>query len=209
MKFDAEFKEAVLSLPVSEKDKLLLRLLKKDLNLVNRLHFELVDNRTVDERRNLLEDRIIENTERMKENYWSPGYLMMDMRYLSGEITDHVRIAKDKFGEVSLTILMLSEVLKKTNALVEKAVPAKRRKYNMYVIARAFKILVLIKKLHEDYMLDIKEPLANLGHLIGENHGLMKTAINNGLDVNWLLGFDIPENIAEQQKELRANGFLK
>ena len=40
MTFDKDFKEAISHLPSSEKDKLILRLLKKDLVLANRLYFE-------------------------------------------------------------------------------------------------------------------------------------------------------------------------
>jgi len=37
----------------------------------------------------------------------------------------------------------------------------------------------------------------------------MKTAILNGLDVNWLIEFNIPNNIADIYKTLRENGLLK
>jgi len=57
--------------------------------------------------------------------------------------------------------------------------------------------------------LEFKEDIEAIGKYIGENHILMKTAINNGLDVNWLIRFNIPENIADIHKELRKKGFLK
>ncbi len=102
MIFDKKFKEAISHLPPTEKDKLILRLLKKDLNLANLLYFDLVDARTTDDRRLDVENRIKNRIERFSQHYSSPGYLMMDMREISGEITEHVKIAKDKFGEVSL-----------------------------------------------------------------------------------------------------------
>jgi hypothetical protein len=37
----------------------------------------------------------------------------------------------------------------------------------------------------------------------------MKTAIYNNLDVNWLIQFRIPDNIADIYKSLRENGFLR
>jgi len=79
----------------------------------------------------------------------------------------------------------------------------------IYIIARAFKILLLIKIQHEDLHLDFRESVETLGNLIGENDVLMRFAINNGLDVNWLINFEIPENIVAIHKEIRANGFLK
>ena len=52
MTFDDAFKKALQQLPNNEKDKLILKLLKKDLNLANRLHFELVNTDTVEDKRN-------------------------------------------------------------------------------------------------------------------------------------------------------------
>jgi hypothetical protein len=82
VKFNKDFKEAISRLPSKEKDKLILRLLKKDLMLANGLLFELVNPQTVDERRAIIEKRIINQTKRFYENYYSPGELMMDLRYI-------------------------------------------------------------------------------------------------------------------------------
>lgn len=209
MTFDPEFKEAISLLPGKEKDKLILRLLKKDLMLANRLHFELVSTKSVEEQREDLEERIIERAKRMQETFYSVGYLNMDVRYLSGEITEHVKITKDKFGEASLNLLMLTEVLKNNNLNILSATPGKARKFCTAVISRVFKIMLLIDKLHTDYMLEFEEGLRELGNLMGENPYIMKAAINNGLDVNWLLQAEIPEDIKAIHKDLRNRGFLK
>ena len=55
MKFDPEFKNAILQLPSKEKDKLLLRLLKRDVILANQLHFELISGDSVQDRRTRME----------------------------------------------------------------------------------------------------------------------------------------------------------
>ena len=52
--FDKEFKTAIHNLSDLEKDKLILRLLRKDLDLANRLYFELVDTETVEQKREQL-----------------------------------------------------------------------------------------------------------------------------------------------------------
>jgi len=67
--FTTEFKEALRHLPIKEKDKLIVRLLKKDLNLAKRLMFELVDTRSVDEHRLIVEKLIISEVARMSNNY--------------------------------------------------------------------------------------------------------------------------------------------
>ena len=207
--FSKEFKTAIQELPSAEKDKLIFRLLKRDLDLANRLHFELVDVETVDDKRIAFEKTMLKKIERYSERYYSVGYILQDTRFMSGEINQHVKITKDKFGEISLNIKMLIQVLSLNNARIQAQTYSKSYTLCIYVVARAFKILLLIKAIDEDYLIDFKEDLALLGNLIGQNPMLMKTAIHHGLDVNWLFSGEIPENIVGIHKELRANGYLK
>ncbi|MCF6280577.1 MAG: hypothetical protein L3J14_09565 [Flavobacteriaceae bacterium] len=208
--FSKEFEEAISHLPATEKDKLILRLLKKDLILANRLQFELVDNGNVEERRIVIEKHIVTNVKRMAERFYKISYLNMDVRYLSGDITEHVKITKDKYGDASLNLLLLVEVLRqnKGNILTARP-PVKLRKFNTAIIARVFKVLLLINKMDDDLLLDFKEDLMILGKLIGDNDKVMKTAIKNGLDVNWLIHSEIPKNLVKIHRELKNNGLLK
>lgn len=209
MTFDKEFKTAIQNLPVTEKDKLILRLLKKDLDLANRLYFELVDTQTVEDKRFKMQETVSSDVKRMTQKYYSPEYLLHDMRYLSGEITEHLKITKDKFGEITLNLQMLTEVLEQNNSRIMNEKLAKTYKLIIYILARTYKIMMLINALHEDYRLEFREDLERLGLLIGQNPILMKHAIHNGLDVNWLIQNEIPENINAIHKELKSNGFLK
>ena len=205
--FSTEFKEALRHLPIKEKDKLIVRLLKKDLNLAKRLMFELVDTRSVDEHRLIVEKLIISQVARMSNNYYSIGYLNVDVRHLSADITDHVRTTKDKYGNASLNLLLLNEVLKLNKDNIAKARPrAKLYKFCTAIIARVYKVLILINKMDNDLLLDFKPDLITLGKLISENEIVMDTAINQGLDVNWLLFAEIPEDIASIHKNLKASG---
>ena len=63
--------------------------------------------------------------------------------------------------------------------------------------------------MHEDLHMEFEEGLAELGELIAELPTLMHMAIQNGLDVNWLIQNQIPEDIAQYHKDLKAQGFLK
>ncbi|MCF6182512.1 hypothetical protein [Lutibacter sp.] len=208
--YTKEFVAAISHLPSVEKDKLILRLLKKDLTLANRLQFELVDDGNVEERRTAKEKHIITNVKRMTERFYKISYLNMDIRYLSGDITEHVKITKDKYGDASLNLLLLIEVLRqnKDNILTARP-PIKLRKFCTAIIARVFKVLLLIHKMDEDLLLDFKDDLIKLGKLIGDNDKIMKTAIKNGLDVNWLIHTEIPENLVKIHRELKNNGLLK
>ena len=209
MAFDPEFKKALQLLPDSEKDKLILRLLKRDLNLANKLRFELVDTESVQDKREQLKNRIIRRIQLATDRYYSVGYLLMDIRDISGEINQHVAITKDKFGEISLNCLMLKQMLELNNERIGTEKYGKAYTLCIYIIARIFKILMLIQKQHEDLHLEFNDDIATLGKIIGNNHHLMKTAILNGLDVNWLIEFNIPNNIADIYKTLRENGLLK
>ena len=207
--FSKEFKKAIQELPSNEKDKLIFRLLKRDLDLANRLYFELVDVETVEDKRTAFEIEMIKKINYFSDRYYSVGYLLQDTRFLSGDITNHVKITKDKFGEISLNLKMLNHLLTINNKRIETVTYSKAYTLCIYVIARAFKILLLIKAMDEDYFLDFKENLSTLGKLIYDNPFLMHTAIDNDLDVNWLILGEIPENIVAIHKEIRANGFLK
>jgi len=208
MTFDPEFKKALQLLPDIEKDKLILRLLKHNLNLANKLRFELVDTDSVQDKRELLKTRMIRRIESATERYYSPGILLMDIREISGEINEHVSITKDKFGEISLNCLMLRQLLELNNEHMRVEKYNKAYTLCIYIIARTFKILMLIQKQHEDLHLEFRDDIETIGELIGQNHHLIKTAITNGLDVDWLIRFEIPKNIADIYKKLRERGLL-
>lgn len=209
MIFDKEFKIALQNLPESEKDKLILRLLKKDLPLANQLLFQLVDTDTVEQKRAIVENELSKFLKKSANRFYSLGIFLMDMRYASGKINDHVSITKDKYGAISLNIQFLNESINYINMHLQNSKPNDHHTICTYIISRAFKILLLIKAQHEDMHLDFREAIEELGNRIGDSQELMKYAIYNGLDVNWLTKFEIPDNIVAIHKEIRANGFLK
>lgn len=196
-------------LPDAEKDKLILRLLKHDLPLINKLYFELVDTDSVQDKRAQLHEKIIKQVERDSERYYSMGYLHMDMRSISGDISQHVAITKDKLGEISLNCTLVRHALQLNNQRIANESYGKAYNVCIYIVARMFKILILVQKQHEDLHLEFREDIAAIGKLIGNNPKIMKVAIYNGLDVNWLVQFNIPPNIEKLYKELRNNGRLK
>ena len=207
--FDPEFKKALQLLPDNEKDKLILRLLKNDLLLANQLRFKLVDTDSVEEKREQIKTRITKRIQQAIERYYSPGILLMDVRDISGEINEHVSITKDKLGEIILNCLMLRLLLEQNNERIAAEKQGKAHTLCIYIVARVFKILLLIQKQHEDLHLEFSEDIEAIGELIRNNTNLMKTAIHNGLDVNWLVQFDISKNIAGIYKDLREKGLLR
>jgi len=206
---DIEFKKALQELPEKEKDKLIFRLLRRDMDLAEKLHFELVDTDSIEDKRRNMETIISNDIKRFSENYHSLDYIALEMRRISGKISHHVKITKDKFGEISLNLQMLNEVIEQNTFSLTHSKPQKSTKFYNYIIVRAFKILLLINTLHEDFLLDFKEDLKKLGANITSNNMLLKTASFNSLEINWLLEAEIPENIPQIHKEIKAAGFLK
>lgn len=204
-----ELKEAITHLSSTEKDKLIFRLLKKDVALANRLLFELVSTETVEEKRKKIQKSLAFQIDRAVKQFYSPGYLSMDVRYMSGMITEHVQITKDKFGDPYLNLYILNGLIPKLNKKLETYTPQNANKFYVPALARIFKILMNISKFHEDEQYEFRDNLYKLGESIIENPDFIKAAINNGLDINWLLNTEIPENIVQIHKNIRALGFLR
>lgn len=207
--FTEDFKIALSELTSKEKDKLILRLLRKDKDLTKRLYFELVDTDTVDEKRNQLEVKIITKIGEVSTSFYSTVYLFHDLKSTSSEIADHVKVTKDKFGEPYLNLVMLYHFLKENVENLSSKKLETTYKFYIYCIARTYRCLCQIQLLHEDYKMEFTEILSQLGHVFLQHPNLVKLAINNSLDLNWLVENDIPNDIQTLHKELRINGFLK
>ncbi|WP_300673536.1 hypothetical protein [Soonwooa sp.] len=209
MTFEQDFKDALSNIPDKEKDKLILRLLKKDIILAKRLQYELLSEESVEDKRNQLQAILDKKIESAIKHFKSPSYLSMDVRYMSGMITEHVKITKDKFGDIWLNLYMLTKLV--PNLEEQFAYFSRRQGEKFYIpaLARIFKILMGIVKLHEDDQYEFRENLKILGSGIGNNDHFITTAIYNGLDINWLTQNNIPENIVDIHKEIKNNGFLR
>lgn len=209
MKFDNELKKALTQLPAAEKDKLILRLLKHDLGLANELYFKLVSTETPEEARKDIIQSMELRLDRATKYFYSPGYFLMDMREISGIINEHVRITKDKFGEVYLNLKLLVDTLRGNNGNIIKSSKDGAHTFCCYLTNKAFKILLSINKMDEDYYLEFRDDLVLLGNLINENKLLLDYANANGFNVDWLLQGSTPANIDKIYKQKREAGFLK
>ncbi|MGI9160478.1 MAG: hypothetical protein ACR2K1_12075 [Saprospiraceae bacterium] len=187
IKIDDTLKKAICGMPVAEKDKILLRLVAKDELLVKKLEFELLEKgETTDERRGDVQ-RTIEKILIRSQNdaYSTPGYLLMDLRSCNAMITEHVKITKDKFGEVTLTIYMLRRALEIYAPMLEKA-PARRfDTLAPYVAKRIAGILVKAEKLHEDLHLEFRRDLNTLLNLTYALPPLAAEASVAGVLMHW------------------------
>ncbi|MEN8928633.1 MAG: hypothetical protein ABF242_05700 [Flavobacteriales bacterium] len=208
MKFNKEFKDIVFGLPQDEKDKLLWSLLKKNKVISKELYFKLLDDDSVDEHQQKMEELIKEKVAYFATKRYTPSYLIKRLRSISTLITQHVKVTKDKMGDSYLNLILLTETLEIFNTKLNKTTPGQARKLSIYILTKTFKIMIGVTKLHEDYYLEYREKLTKLGELFSANKHITRTATQNGFDINWLLEDEFPEEIEAIYKEIRAAGYL-
>ncbi|MES2516769.1 MAG: hypothetical protein V4585_01605 [Bacteroidota bacterium] len=150
-KLEKDLQLAILSMPQKDKDKLLLRLVAKDDILVQQLQFTLVEEGTTVEFRR---DEVREAIDKLyRLEAFSSGYLMMDMRSLNSDIARHVRVTKDKYGEVELTLKLLKDCFEKQLKWITKY-NSKTDTIAHYVVKRTDFVLKKLVKLHPDIQFD-------------------------------------------------------
>ncbi len=203
MEYSKEFKEALSEFTAKEKDKLILRLLRKDRILSHRLYFELIDVETVDDKRNQMESLIQSEVSEAAKKYGSTKYFLPKIRKVSAQITEHVKITTDKFGEVSLSLVLIAEVLKN--------LPKSGNHYKLfiYLLNKLFRAFLLTKKLDADYFLELKADYDAVNELILLNKNLKEIALDNKLSFAWFDPENIPDNFDVVLKEIKAQGLLR
>jgi hypothetical protein len=150
-KLEKDLQQAILAMPQKDKDKILLRLIAKDDILTQQLQFTLVEEGSSIEFRR---DEVKVSIDKLyRQNAVSSGFLMMDMRYVNGEITRHVKVTKDKYGEVELTIKLLKECFEKQLKWIQKY-SSKSDTLANYVAKRTDFVLKKLVKLHPDIQFD-------------------------------------------------------
>ena len=208
MEFSKEFKAALSQFSSKEKDKLIFRLLRKNKLLSKKLYFELIEEETTDDKRNTMESYLKERITDLSKHIGNTKYFLVLVRKLSGEITEHVKVTTDKFGDVFLNLFLVNTILEHNDKLSRQRFDAVYKLY-IYLINKIIKALIQIQKLDEDYWLEFDEILTDIDFQLHENLYLEKLCINNGLDFNWLKCENIPDHFELIVKDIRSQGFLK
>lgn len=208
-KFTPEFKDALKRLPEKEKDKLIARLLKHDEILANRLYFELLQPASVENLREELKTEIASLLNSTKDEVYLPYYTLWDLKELSGKITRHVAITRDKYGEIELQLTLIASYLMFNLEALKRISYKDTFKVNSYLIARLYLMLTKWIKLDEDFRYDFKEILETIAMNMNEIPNVVQVAEENELNLNWLMDYDIPEDIVERHTVLKAKGKLR
>ncbi|WP_266363133.1 hypothetical protein [Tellurirhabdus rosea] len=164
---DKDLKKEILRLPSGEKDKLLLRLVAKDKILTEQLHFQLIEQgATTEERRNEVRERIAATA---PGHYSHPdNWMLKAMRMLSSAITHHVRITKDKYGEVELSIYLLNAFFDAQPALF-RTLNRHNEKTCAYVAKRAEMAVKKLQKMDPDYFIEFDTEVNRMLTFIHQN----------------------------------------
>ncbi|MEQ8237718.1 MAG: hypothetical protein RIA69_00830 [Cyclobacteriaceae bacterium] len=187
MKIPDDLKKAIKEMPEKEKDKLLLRLIPKNLMLMNQLYFKLIEEEsTMEERRESVKSKISARAAHYPKMFYSPGYLMMEMRELSGLINDHVSVTKDKHGEIELQLWLLNSLISKNLENLVDANYYSRPKFDEYIVKRAKKITTLLSKIHEDFLMDYSDDLKQLGQFFLRLK-IERVMVNENFQINHLV----------------------
>jgi len=208
MEYSKEFKQALSEFSSKEKDKLIFRLLKKDKLLSKKLYFELIDEETTDDKRNTMEEIISERVTEISKYVANQKYFLVLIRKLSAEITEHVKITTDKFGDVYLNLFLINKILEHNEKLGRQRFDAVYKLY-IYLINKIIKALIQIKKLDEDYWMEFDELLSDIDFQIHETLYFEKLCINNSFDFNWLKCENIPDHFELIVKNIKSEGFLR
>jgi hypothetical protein len=208
MEYSKEFKAALSNFSPVEKDRLIFRLLKKDKLLSRKLYFELIDPETADEKRDEIEKIITEKAEFASRHIISHKYFLLLIRKISALITEHVKITTDKFGDIYLQLFLVDQILNYNEKLQKQSFDNLNRLY-LYLINKILKALISIKKIDEDYWMELSEVLQNLQTKIPENKYLSKLCVAHGFEFEWLSIDTLPDHLDLMVKDLKNQGFLK
>lgn len=165
---DPELKNAVLSLPQKEKDKLLVRLVNKDKMLLKQLHFQLLEDESdLENRIELLKHKLRDlyedangyykvRNEATFQHYKSLNSLMRDA---SGLVNEHEKVTKDKFSEAECRIYILKEAFDRYPILFAESFSSTAFKLSKYTAMRIKATITKYEKLHEDLQFDLQDDM--------------------------------------------------
>lgn len=202
MKVEKDLKEAIFNMPQKEKDKLLLRLIRKDDKLIERLEFELISTDTVELRRQKVQDEILKLMKDKKNSDYASN--LTHLKSCFSQIKHHLDITRDKHGEILLHVILIANVssLNYTNYSFWRG-NSRLEAFANYLIDKMFKMLLLIQDVHEDYLVDFEDYLSEIHTNITADPRFFKLCIRKGFDVNWLKDLDLPEDLKARATEAR------
>jgi len=188
LKLNQDLKTAILELPEKEKEKLLVRLIRKDKTLINQLHFQLLEDEIdLEERREKTRKHIDTAIKRIRLVIDNRSYhsrqLLIDLKSISGYVNEHFLITKDKPGELEFRLHILLEIFNYADDFFKYS-QYDNEKLLKYVTGRIKNVYTTYNKLHEDLQYDYQEKM----------NAILKFAYSSALK-NYLKETGIPQEV--------------
>ena len=181
-----ELVKEITLMPMKEKDKLLMRLIRKDGLLAEQLEFQLIElGETTEFRRQNISTQIETEVDELDAYYLNAGLVLSRLRDYSGRITRHVKITKDKIGEIELTFQLFNSYLEAVKSKLKRKSYYDLVTIGTYVVKRVEKLKKLISTQHEDYYLEFRREYFKLTELINEIPAFGQVAVYINADLSW------------------------
>ena len=181
-----QLKTQIKNLPEKEKDKLLLRLIPANTLLVEQLQFQLLENEETTEIRRA---EVVEKWEKTKSllsktNWRGSKGPMREFRWISAIVNRHVKVTKDRYGEVVLHLPILRFMFEILLPIFLVQMSFYEEKSAIMLLKRCKKIVESADKLHEDHRLDFAHHIVAIGELISKSNALKLLAKSIHLDIS-------------------------
>lgn len=159
LKEHKDLKDAIISIPPKEKDKLLLRLIAKDKVLTEHLHFKLLEDEVdLADRHQALKLHIDEVVELLgKDRRLSSKDTLAAFRKLNGLVNHHYKVTKAVNSEVELRLYLLKHIPLLFNENVFSSLYKYQEKLSTYFLRTTLSVFKKYQKLHEDWQFDLQE----------------------------------------------------
>ncbi|GAB2551801.1 hypothetical protein [Rufibacter soli] len=153
---DKELKKALLALPSARKDKLLLQLLGSNQLLQEQLRFELLEGPdALEDRREVLREQVRATA---KGFYYNASELLISLRQLCPLFSAHAKVTHDVYGETSLLLLLVKEVLRHQGEMIQLLSGANEA-LALFLAKRAEEALQKLQKMQEDLHVEFEDDL--------------------------------------------------
>jgi hypothetical protein len=147
-----DLRKALLNLPQKEKDQLLARLVGQDAVLMEQLSYRLLEGEdALEQRRHRLRTQV---DDPVRGYHQTPNDLLHIVRQLQARLAYHSRITGDLFGEVELTLRLLTNVLRHHPEAVGR-LHGPTQPLLQHLARRTHEALKQASKLHEDYLVEL------------------------------------------------------
>lgn len=174
-------------MPEREKDILLIRLVSKEPTLMAKLKHQLLEDEVeMEQRRDEIMQQMEDTFTRDGFAFWThtPGLVMMVMRDFSGDINKHVKITKDKYGEIALLTRLVNLPFREQYDIL-KDNAHRADKFAAYACRKAQIVFNKLEKFNRDYYLDFEKEVNEMLDYLKNYPPSAKLMDEYGLPQGW------------------------